>query len=95
MNVVTVGRWILRGVRLVPALIHAMVAVELLQTTAPGPEKRRAALELAQRLLAITEGVADRDLLDDEAVVEAAGRVIDAIATLQKVIATRTKGGSS
>lgn len=87
--VATMGKWIATGVRLMPHLLQAMIAVEKLKTADPGPQKREAAIDLAVTFWVFAEQVTDRDLGRDEEFRDLVGRVMDAIAALQKFLARR------
>lgn len=83
--------WIAKGLSLIPAITAAINAVERF-VKAKGADKQAAALDMAQIILAATEGMAGKDLLNDEDVRDAAKKVIDAQVALQNVIARKNIG---
>ncbi len=85
MNINAVGRWIFRGFSLIPTIIQAIVAVEALVRD-KGKVKEDAAVYLTRRLVLISEGLADKDLLDDEKVEEALRAIIRAVVALQNAV---------
>ena len=81
--------WLAIGLRLVPFIFGAITAVEHFFTNIHGQDKKNAAMDMISTFLIATEGVAGRDLLNDNEVRLAAGKVIDAVVAMQNVIATR------
>ena len=83
--------WITLGLKLAPLIVGAVHAVERLVKGAKGKEKQDAAVDLIATMLAAIEGAAGKDLLDDAAVQDAVRKTIDAVVSLQNILATRVK----
>lgn len=81
-------QWLSIGLRVIPFIFAAVTAVEKF-VKGTGQEKQTAAVEMVAALLESAEGVSGKELLDDEAVKQAAKEAIDAIVALQNVIAKR------
>lgn len=81
--------WILLGMKIIPFIFGAITAVEHFFTNIHGNDKKNAAMDMITTFLTATEGVAGKDLLNDNEVRIATGKVIDAIVALQNVISTR------
>ncbi len=81
--------WVTIGLKLAPLIIGCVQAIERLVKGAHGKDKQDAAVDMIGTVLAATEGLAGKDLLEDAAVQAATRKVIDAVVALQNVIATR------
>lgn len=80
-------KWVEIGFKLAPLIVGAVHAVEKLVKGAKGKEKQDAAVDLAGTMLQAIEGVASKDLLDDQKVQNAVRDAIDALVKVQNVIA--------
>ena len=70
---------------LIPIIIQTMGTVEALAKK--GSEKKAGAMLLTQQAISLIEGAAGKDYITDPLVVAATGNVMDAIKTLENVIA--------
>lgn len=78
--------WLSVGLKALPLILGAIGAVERF-VKGKGREKQEAAIAMVQDMLAATEGVTGKELLEDASVAEAARKVVDAIVAFQNVIA--------
>lgn len=83
--------WIAIGMKILPLIWGAVQAVEHFLTDIHGKDKQNAAVDMVSAFLIATEGAAGRDLLNDNDVRVATKAVIDAVVSLQNLIATRSK----
>lgn len=83
--------WVLLGMKIVPLIIGAVQAVEHLLKSIHGNEKKEAAMDMITSFIIATEGIAGKDLMNDNDVRIATGKVVDAIVALQNVISSRPK----
>lgn len=84
-----IGRWVPRGLALLPLIFDAVAIVETL-SQAKGKAKQDQALRLLAVLLQVTEQGTGEDLLNDAEVQNAARAVIDAVVAFQNIVARRT-----
>ena len=82
--------WLSLGMKQLPYIVDAEQWVEKFITT-KGQYKQDAAVYMVKSILGIVEKGADRDLLDDDDVEEATRKVIDAVVSLQNVIAKKKR----
>lgn len=80
--------WLNVGLKALPLIFGAITAVERF-VKGKGQEKQDAALEMVKDLLATTEGITGKDLLEDSDVADAAKKVIDAVVSFQNLVAKR------
>lgn len=86
-----VGKWTSKGLKLVPMVGEVVTLVEAIKGI-KGRQKQDAAVDLVKLVLAASEEVVDRDVLDDAEVEDATRKVIDAVVALQNVIARKGTG---
>lgn len=82
--------WVSLGLKLLPVVTQAVIAVEAI-FRGKGKQKEDAAVAAVAPLLALVEGGVQRDLLDDPTVEDAVRKVIVAVVALQNVVATRVR----
>ena len=80
--------WITLGMKLLPYIVEAVHWVEKFITT-KGKYKQDAAVYLVKSVLGIAEAGTAKDLLDDDEVEAATRKVIDAVVSLQNVVAKK------
>jgi hypothetical protein len=80
--------WLTIGMKLLPFIVEAISWVEKF-ITAKGKYKQDAAVYLVKSILGIAEQGANRDLLNDDEVEEATRKVIDAVVSLNNIIASK------
>lgn len=84
--------WVAIGLKIVPYIFAAVQAVEhFFSGQHHGAEKQQDAMDMISVFVMATEGIAGRDLLNDQAVRDATKAVITAIVALQNLVATRAK----
>jgi len=83
-------KWVDIGVKLFPLIVGAIQWVEQF-ARGKGRDKQDAVIELVKTGLSISELVIAKDLLNDDDVVQAARKVIDAYVALQNVIASKAR----
>ena len=76
------------GLKLLPMIVEAISWVERF-ITQKGQYKQDAAVYMVKSILGVVEAGAARDLLDDDEVEAATRKCIDAIVSLQNLIATK------
>ena len=81
------------AVSILPLIVQAINSAESL-VSASGAEKKTHAMDLVGDGLQIAERSTGKDLLNDAAVRDATGAVMDAIVTLIKVVETRPQPSS-
>lgn len=79
--------WLQKGVQILPLVIGAVHAVEMLSVTLRGKDKQDAAINTLMVMLAATEGLVGRDLMDDQRFRAALRSLIDAYVSIQNLIA--------
>lgn len=67
---------LLRGVAFIPAVVHG---IEALFGRKTGEQKKEAAMSFVGAALAITEAIANRDIVDDAKFREGLGKIIDGV----------------
>jgi len=80
--------WLTLGMKLLPYIVEAVQWVEKFITT-KGQYKQDAAVYMVKSILGVVEKGIDRDLLDDDDVESATRKVIDAVVSLQNIIANK------
>lgn len=80
--------WLTIGMKLLPFIVEAISWVEKF-ITAKGKYKQDAAVYLVKSILGIAEQGTNRDLLNDDEVEEATRKVIDAVVSLNNIIASK------
>lgn len=81
-----IGKAFSLAMRILPHVGTAVSAVQVLKGDAPGPEKRAAAMDLVKIGVQQGEAAFEADLLDDAAVNEAAGELIDVSVKFAKIV---------
>lgn len=71
------------GSMFVPGLAAAVESVEENLSDLKGPDKKAAALAMAQTIIETAEGAAGKDLVNDPAVLGAAGAYVDAVVSVK------------
>ncbi len=84
-----VGKWVGRGLSVLPYIFQAMELIEALSDS-KGAAKREKAIDLASYLMSVAEDTAGRDLLDDEEVKKALEAVMDAYVAFQNIVAKKS-----
>lgn len=79
--------WVNIGVKIAGLVIGGIQAIEHLITGIKGKDKQDAVVQFTQDALAMIEGAAGKDVLDDAEVIEAERDFINAYVHLQNVIA--------
>lgn len=67
---------LLRGVAFIPAVVHG---IEALFGRKTGEQKKEAAMSFVGAALAITEAIANRDIVDDAKFRDGLGKIIDGV----------------
>jgi hypothetical protein len=80
-------KWLSFVIKVAPLVMAAVHAVERVVIGAKGKDKQEAAVEIVRTLIASTETIAGRDLLNDAAVEAALRAAIDAVVALENAIA--------
>lgn len=80
--------WIALGMKLFPYIVEAVQWVERFVTT-KGKRKQDAAVYLVRSLLGVVEQGKGRDLLDDDEVEASTRAVIDAVVSLNNLLAKK------
>jgi hypothetical protein len=80
--------WIALGMKLLPYIVESVQWVERFVTT-KGRQKQDAAIFLVRSLLGVVEQGKGKDLLDDDEVEASARAVIDAVVSLNNLIAKK------
>jgi hypothetical protein len=81
-------KWVSIGLKLLPYIVEAVSWVERF-IMKKGVEKQDAAVKMTLSMLGIAEEALDRDILNDSDVENAARRVIDAVVSLQNLLASK------
>lgn len=81
--------WFATGARLLPFIVGAAHAVEVLCNAARGKAKQDAAVEAVRQMVTVADIAADRTLLDDAEVEHAVRATLDAYVALQNIIAKK------
>jgi hypothetical protein len=68
-----------------PLVLHIVGAVQATMGDSPGPEKLAAAKHGLAAALALTEGLTEKDLVNDDAFMDLAGELIELGVTLMKL----------
>lgn len=87
-----IGKILNVAARVLGAILTAVPAIEAFskrQGGGSGADKKAAVLELVQAELAAAELLLGRDLADDTDVLEAAGKINDAVVAFHKVLARK------
>ena len=80
--------WIALGMKLLPFIVEAVSWVEKF-ITAKGKYKQDAAVYMVKSILGVAESGANRDLLNDDEVEAATRKVIDAVVSLNNIVASK------
>ena len=80
--------WVTIGLKLLPFIVEAIGWVEKF-VTRKGQEKQDAAIKMCVSMLGIAEAALEKDILEDSEVEEAARKTIDAVVSLQNIIARK------
>ena len=80
--------WLTIGMKLLPFIVEAISWVEKF-ITAKGKYKQDAAVYMVKSILGIAEQGTNRDLLNDDEVEEATRKVINAVVSLNNIIASK------
>lgn len=80
--------WIALGMKLLPFIVEAVSWVEKF-ITAKGKYKQDAAVYMVKSILGVAESGANRDLLNDDDVEAATRKVIDAVVSLNNIVASK------
>ena len=80
--------WLAIGMKLLPFIVEAVGWVEKF-ITAKGKYKQDAAVYMVKSILGIAEQGTNRDLLNDNEVEEATRKVIDAVVSLNNIVASK------
>lgn len=86
--------WTTLGITLAQLVPIVVGKVQKTKADAPGPEKKADVLDLARTLVAGTEVIAGKDLIDDNAVQSALSGYIDATVALKNAIASAHQSAS-
>tara|TARA_R100001132_G_C3245318_1_gene74532 strand:+ start:556 stop:816 length:261 start_codon:yes stop_codon:yes gene_type:complete len=81
-------RWVSIGLKLLPFIVEAINWVEKF-IMKKGVEKQDAAVKMTLSMLGIAEEAMDKDILNNKDVEEATRRVIDAVVSLQNLLASK------
>lgn len=79
--------WVTVGLRLLPLIVTAVQAVERMAGALKGKDKQDAAVGLVGDLVPLLEAGVGREFVAEEKVQDAIRKVIDAVVSLQNVIA--------
>jgi hypothetical protein len=85
--------WITLGMKLLPYIVEAVQWVEKF-VTQKGRYKQDAAVYMVKSILGIVETGVDRDLLDDDEVEASTRKIIDAIVSLNNLLAKKRSEAS-
>ena len=81
-------KWVSIGLKLLPYIVEAVSWVERF-IMKKGVEKQDAAVKMTLSMLGIAEEAMNKDILNDSDVENAARRVIDAVVSLQNLLASK------
>jgi hypothetical protein len=80
--------WVSLGMKLLPFIVEAVNWVEKF-IQRKGKEKQDAAVKMCVSMLGVAEAALDKDILEDAEVETAARKTIDAVVSLQNIIAKK------
>jgi len=89
----TKKQWLETGLHIAAAFVPGVAQIEALARVIPslsGKVKQDAVVELVKQSLQTTEGISNKDLLNDAEVEKAARAVIDAVVAFQNIVVSRT-----
>lgn len=84
-----VGKWSGVGLNFIPYIGQAMTLVEMISSL-KGSAKRKQAVDTVKLLVATTEGIAGKDLVNDAEVVKAMEALMDAQVAFQNIVAKKS-----